>query len=414
MKYFFTTLLVLLLSSTSTLKAEQKNDKAIYKFGGVLDLKMTYDTYQNKSARSAIYFYPVAPTYDNAGHDLSSVDELIFTPYATKLNFSVSNLSVLNADTRIFIEGDFLGTSDSSNQMFRMRHAFVEFNWDKFTLLAGQTFNLNFVSDVVSPAVDMGGGFPYYVLNRGMQLRANYRATEMLELRVAAEMFEQHKSVGPADAQINSGIPAVDAQIIVGDKSRLMGGLTVGTKYMRPRTVDESGFYTDKMIASYSISGFFKAVFNTYKLQAWGIYGSNLTHLNLVGGYGKVAGQPVSGDYDLANVRAMSTWIDFDAPLSEKLRYGVLFGYQENMGSNSALDISESNKYGYFRDTDLEWAGRIAPRVNYYASPKLILGVEYSYNAAQWAKQVDEYMKPIERHELSVDNRFILSILYVF
>lgn len=424
MKKFFTFLCCIIFSAVAFVSKgaedESETSKPIYKFGGIMDLRVMYDSYNYGSARNGVvYFLPEAPNYDNNGVDLNRQDQLYFSPFATRINFSVSNFKALGADARIYIEGDFMGSADSYLQMLRMRHGYLDLNWGNSSFLIGQTYNLNFNYDVCSNSIDLGG-LPFNPLNRGMVIRGTHKLSPLVELRGELEMFEQHKGVGPSDSQVNAALPYLGLQLAIGDKNGVFGGITLSGKSLQPRIVDDSGYATNKRVSSFSVNGFFKFDINKYWFKFWSIYGSNLTFLTMNGGYGKVAADSASGDYNYGNLNTLSSWFDFETPIYKKssLQFGLFVGHQQNMGSNVALDMTKDSsgnyQYGYYRYGDVAWYGRVSPRVLYYATPKMSFGLEYSYNIAQWAKEMDEFFNPISYYKSSVDNRLLMSVRYFF
>ncbi|MFI3322632.1 MAG: hypothetical protein R3Y50_08930 [Rikenellaceae bacterium] len=434
MKRFFTILLSTLFFSAATASTvdslylnneeiEEKAEKKLtYKFGGTLDLRFIYDSYAHASVRnSAIYFMPLAPSYDTNGVDLNDVDKLTFNPYATRLTFSVDGIEALGAKGRLYIETDFAGSGDSYMQMLRMRHAYLNLDWEKNSLLLGQTNNLNFPSEIISNTVDMAG-IPYCPLNRGMQIRYSHKFGKNVIFRSALEMFTPHNSVGPTDAQSNALMPAISAQMVFGNSDRFLAGLTAEFKVLKPYNSRTNSmgevFAVNEKISSGSISAFAKYTVNDYKFQLWGIYGSNLSHLSMIGGYGKVAGSSIDTDYEYANIYTMTSWFDFETPKFSNFQFGLFTGYQHNFGSKEALDLTQTvdgtYDYGYFRYGDVNWHGRVAVRSFYHATSALSFGLEYGYNYAQWSKEVDEYLQPIETYPVTVDNRLILYVRFVF
>lgn len=398
-----------------------RKHKTIYKFGGMVDARMMYDSYNSNSLRSeVVYFYPLAPSYDPAGVDINREGQLNFSVFSSRLNFGVSNFNLLGAKANAFIEGDFLGSSDNYLQMFRLRHAYINLVWKTNRLLIGQTSNLNYVEEVNAGSVDLAGGLPYNTLNRGAQVQYEHILSKYIKLRFAAELYQQHRSVGPSDAQYKAMIPDMNLQLVFGDNSAntVLGGFTAGAKFLQPRSVDNLGYKIDKIVASYNVNAFLKFYAGDYKFQLWGIYGGNLTPLNMLGGYGKVAGQSADGDYDLANVYTLSTWFDFETPKFKKFQLGFFVGYQRNLGSKKALDLTKGENgdylYGYYRDCNLEWFGRLAPRVHYYATDKFIFGLEYSYNVASWASKVDDHFKAVEKYNNTSNNRVVLMARFIF
>ncbi|MFI3314361.1 MAG: hypothetical protein R3Y04_01675 [Rikenellaceae bacterium] len=426
MKKLFTLLtfsLILLSSSafasdsdtTATTKRKVK-----YSFGGFLDLRLMYDSHDNYTARNgAIYFYPTAPSYDTAGELINQESQLRFSPFASRLNFAISDIEIKNAIAKVYIEGDFMGSSNDYLQMFRMRQAYMDFVWDHSSLLVGQAYNLNFVGEVISGTVDIAGGLPFNPLNRGAQVRFSQALSDNVEIRAAAEVFDQHKSVGPVNSQYNAVWPNFDVQLVYGDEEALYGGITLGGKVFKPRSVDDSGYKTNQTISSFSISGFLKYNLRGYNFKCWSIYGGNLTHLSFIGGYGKVAEDARNGDYSYANIITSSSWFDFETPIYPSLfQFGLFMGYQENLGSTVALDLQKDDDgeylYGYYRDCELQSYGRVGVRSYYYPIPKLAVGLEYNYNFASWAEEVDQYFHATSLYDLSIDHRMILSLKYTF
>lgn len=398
-----------------------RKHKTIYKFGGMVDARVMYNSYKSHALRDeVVYFYPLAPSYDPAGVDINREGELKFSLFSSRLNFGVSNFKVFNADANAYIEGDFLGSTDNYLQLFRLRHAYINFTWRTNKLLIGQTNNLNFTDEVNASTVDLAGGLPYNTLNRGAQVKYEHLFSKYIKLRFAAEIYQQHKSVGPSDAQYKAMIPAMNLQMVFGENKvgSVLGGFTVGAQFLKPRSVDNLGYKIDKIVPSYSVNAFLKFYASGYKFQLWGIYGGNLTPLTMLGGYGKVADQSVDGNYDFANVRTLSTWFDFETPIFRKFQAGFFVGYQRNMGSSKALDLTRGENgdylYGYYRDCNLQWFGRLSPRLYYHALEKLSFGIEYSCNVASWASKVDNHFKAVDKYNNTINNRVVLAARYTF
>ncbi|MEG1649197.1 MAG: hypothetical protein RR277_04830 [Rikenellaceae bacterium] len=401
--------------------AQDRKHKTTYKFGGMVDARVMFDSYNSKSSRGGVvYFYPLAPSYDPSGADLNREGQLHFSVFSSRLNFSIDKFKVLGADANAFIEGDFLGSTDNYLQMLRLRYAYINLVWKTNKLLIGQTTNLNSVDELLANVIDIAGGLPFNPLNRGAQIRYEHLFSKSMILRASAEIYEQHRSVGPDDAQFRAALPDLNLQMVFGDNSahKVLGGFTVGTKFLQPRSVDNLGYKIDRIITSYNVSAFMKFYAGDYKFQLWGIYGGNITPLGAIGGYGKVASQNVDGDYDLADVYTLSSWFDFETPMFNKFQFGLFAGYQRNMGSNVPLDMSCDQNgeylYGYYRDCNLQWLGRLSPRACYYASDRFIFGLEYGYNVASWAKSVDHYFKATEKYNNTVNHRVILMARFIF
>lgn len=397
--------------------ADKISSKPKYKFGGRVEARVFYDSYTNVDSRDgAIYYFPKAPLLNSNGVDLNNDGQVRFSAFTTRLNFSVSNVKVGSAKLDAFIEGDFLGSNDVSLQMLRLRHAYVKLDWEQDQLLLGQTSNLSFVDEVQSNTVMFGAGIPYNVLNRGVMARYMHAFRPNVKLLFAAEYYTAHKSVGPSNAQSKAMIPDLRLQLKLGDPNRVFGGVTVGAKFLQPFSVDEKDNKVNAIATSMDFSAFFRANIQDYIVQLYAIYGGNLSELNCVGGYGLTKNH-VTGDYQYTATRTVSTWLDIETPTVNKFQFGFFFGHQYNLGSTKALDLTKSNgefKYGFFRNNDIVWYSRIAPRIYYNPIPKLSFGIEYSYNMAVWGKKFDEYYKATETHPQTANNRVELLARFNF
>jgi len=414
-------LFLLIAAGTSVIKAQE--NKITYKFGGFVEFKSYYDDYRSRVSRyDHIYFYPLAPKLNSSGTDMNETGSLNFSVATSRLTFTVAGMRLLNANITSYIEADFTGSSESYIGMLNLRHAYINMEWEKSALLFGQTDHLTSVKEVAGQTVGFGAGYPFNPLNRNMQIRFSHKFSDNINLILAAHMFSGHNSLGPAKAQAQAGLPNLQAQIKFGNPNKIFGGITFGYKLLKPRVSDNANFYKET-IGSYDINAFFRAnIAKGYTLRLWGIYGENLSHLGMIGGYGKYdnifssSTTPVV-DYSYANIRAYSTWIDFESPSFNNFNLGIFAGYQKNLGSAKMMDISVLNGeylYGFYKDPKLNWFSRISPRITYTLAKKFIFGLEYSLSHARWAKSIDPYFKPVEQFAVNHNNRIEFMAKYLF
>ncbi|MEA5006194.1 MAG: hypothetical protein VB022_07255 [Rikenellaceae bacterium] len=407
MKKRKTALLYLLLAIPVIITAQTK--EISYKFGGFVEFKSYFDDYRSRTSRYDLqYKYPLAPDLNDNGIDINMNNSLNYSIAASRLTFSVAGMKFLNADVNTYVEADFLGAGESYLNMFNLRHLYMNFQWKKSSLLMGQTNHLSYVAEVASNMVGFGSGYPFNTLNRGMQIRFETKLAEKIKFLAAAEMYSGHKSLGPASAQAQAGIPDLHAQLKFGDASTLFGGVTVGYKFFKPRNTDGDKNSISTTISAFDISIFAKAVIGKgYSVKLWGIYGENLSMFNMLGGYGKIAYTgPDPLDFDYTNLRTLSAWAEFETPSYNNFNFGLFYGYQKNCGTNEKLDTSTYGlNYLYFSDQKLEWFSRVSPRITYSLSKKLIFGLEYNLTFAKWSKSVDANMKPLASFDVNHNNR---------
>ena len=413
--------ILILCAGSSALKAQE--NKISFKIGGFVEFKSYYDDYRSRVSRyDHIYFYPLSPKLNTSGEDMNQTGSLNFSVATSRLSLTVSGMKLLNADISSYVEADFTGSAETYIGMLNLRHAYINMEWEKSSLLFGQTDHLTSVKEVVGQTVGFGAGYPFNTLNRNMQIRFSHKFSNNVNLILAAHMFSGHNSLGPAKAQAQAGLPNLQAQLKFGNPDKIFGGITFGYKLLKPRVYDNANFYK-KTIGSYDINAFFRAnIAKGYTLRLWGIYGENLSHLGMIGGYGKYVDYLSSstspiGDYPYANIKAYSTWIDFETPAFNNFKLGLFAGYQKNLGTSKTMDmtmLSGDYQFGFYKDPKLNWFSRISPRITYTLSKKLIFGLEYSISHARWAKSVDMYFKPVEQYDVNHNNRIEFMAKYIF
>ncbi|HPS96142.1 MAG TPA: hypothetical protein PK115_06045 [Bacteroidales bacterium] len=422
MKKTLLALSVLLFIAPSILVAQE--NKLNIKFGGFVEFKGYYDSYRSRASRYDLTnYYPLSPKMNNAGEDINNTGSLNFSISTSRLYINVGGIKLLNADVNSYFEADFCGSTEAYIGMFNLRHAYINMKWKKSSLLIGQTDHLTYVGDVNGQTVAFGAGFPFNSLNRNIQIRYTANLAKNVNLIVAAHMFGGTTSLGPAKAQAQAGIPDLQAQIRFGDPAKVFGGITAGYKVLKPRTTDALNNLISTSIGSFDINAFFRAALGKgYTLRMWGIYGENLSHLGMIGGYGKIndvylgSSNPLL-DYKYENVRSMSSWIDFETPSFKDFKFGIFYGYQKSFGTKDVVDITMANgdySFGFYKDPKLMWFSRLSPRVVYSASKKLIFALEYSLSQAKWAKTIDTNLKGTDFFPVNHNNRIEFMAKYVF
>jgi len=422
MKKTLLALSLLLLIAPSFLVAQES--KLNLKLGGFVEFKGYYDSYRSRATRYDLTnYYPLSPKLNSAGEDLNKTGSLNFSIATSRLYLNVSGVKLLNADVNSYFEADFSGSTEAYIGMFNLRHAYFNMKWKKSSLLFGQTDHLTYVGEVNGQTVAFGAGFPFNPLNRNLQIRYTANLAKNVNLIVAAHMFGGMTSLGPAKAQAQAGIPDFQAQIRLGDPAKIFGGITAGYKVLKPRTTDAMNNLISTTIGSFDISAFFRAALGKgYTLRMWGIYGENLSHLGMIGGYGKIDywlsgdSNPVM-DYKYENVRSMSSWIDFETKSFKDFKFGIFYGYQKSLGTKYCVDLkSVSGEFvnGFYKDPKLMWFSRLSPRVVYSASKKLIFALEYSLSQAKWAKSINMNLKGTDFYPVNQNNRIEFMAKYVF
>lgn len=387
----------------------QQDDKPIrdVSVGGFVQYSMYTDTYASVDTRDGVFnLFPKAPEYDSNGVDLNENFQFQMAAFQARLNIKATGPDVLGAKTFAMIEGDFLGTSQDYVRMLRIRHAFVRLDWPKSSLLLGQYWHPVWNTKCYPKALSHGAGTPFHPLNRSPQIRFTFKPTENISLLFAAVTFGYHKSKGPANAQRNSGIPEFVSQLEYQNNSFLIGAAG-GYKVLKPRLVTENNFQTNKTIGSFNIEAYAKIETKNLAIRGEVLYGENITHFVMIGGYGAKQDPTSNDDYDYANLKTMATWMDVETKLGP-VKAGVILGYSKNMGSN---DTYYSLRYG--RGEDIDYIYRFSPRL-FKTWDKLLVGIEYMLTGAVYGIGFDEKFNVKESTDQLNNHRILFTTKYSF
>ncbi len=84
-----------------------------------------------------------ASPYASNENKRSKYSSIYMAAGETRLNLAIKGPDGWGAKTSAFIEGEFTGATGAANayNLFRLRHAFINFNWGKASLLMGQTWD---------------------------------------------------------------------------------------------------------------------------------------------------------------------------------------------------------------------------------------------------------------------------------
>lgn len=396
---------------TSISLADNENEEAIFKLGfhGFVNYEMSYDTRQVIAGREGnILLYPAPENPDPDGNDINDNANLTYFALTSRLWTSIHGPEILGAKSYAHLEGDFMGTAPDKFNHIRLRHAFIRLNWESSELIAGQYWHPLFITTCFPGVINFGASVPIHVLNRAPQLRFTY-FYENFSFSTTLLTHSDFTATGPDGAGSkyirNSNIPESLIQAIyTGDI--FSTGASIGYMYLQPRPETPIGYKTDETIGSMMSNLFFKFDLPSLSIKTQGIYGENMTHLVMIGGYGETdfidAERQIRG---YANIRTASLWTDLETK-GENWQFGLFAGYTENMGSENEI-TGES----WGRGTNIEYIYRVAPRVS-WINENLSLNAELVYDVAAYG-QPDNYFNFDNTNEVS-NIRTLLTMRYDF
>ncbi|MCK7533463.1 MAG: hypothetical protein MZV63_21735 [Marinilabiliales bacterium] len=80
-------------------------------------------------------------------NDLNANPSFHILNIQTRIRGDISGPDAFGAKTSGAIEAEFFGTSESDLNGFRLRHAYVQMEWPKVTLLTGQYWHPMFITE---------------------------------------------------------------------------------------------------------------------------------------------------------------------------------------------------------------------------------------------------------------------------
>ncbi|MFI3295149.1 MAG: hypothetical protein R3Y19_03935 [Rikenellaceae bacterium] len=391
-------------TTQDSLSAKKSESKIQVKFGGRLDVVGTYDSYGTISQRNVEFIAPAAAQYNSYGEDISATPSTAFSFAPSRLNMTVTTNDFLGASIKSFIEIDFMGTGDAPINVPRLRHGYVSLDWGKRKLLIGQTSAIAGL-EISTNALTYGSGSPYLITSRPVQLIFTQKVSEY-------SYFDFAVAVN-GSGQMQGLIPDFHARYMFGDPSKFSAGISGGITPVKPRYLTDDERLSSQYVVGWDVSAFAKYKTGGHTLTFYGIMGANLSHLHLLGGYAPLASDVDAGvdDYGYASTKVISLLFDYETKRCKNWGAGLLLGYQANLGSTGAIDVSQLDQH-LANNLDSFWA--IQPRITYLVNNRLLFGLEYSYSQSSWAESMDSNYKAVGELTKTHNNRAVFLTRFTF
>ncbi len=404
--------IIILISITFTtlISAQSKTEENTFgiKFSGFVKTDIMLDSRQTVTAREGHFLlYPANENLDINGDDANAGFNLNMLSIQSRLKGTISGPDFQGAKTSGVIEGAFFGHLNSDINGFRLRHAFVKLAWTNTTLIVGQYWNPMFIPEVFPGTVSFNTGVPFQPFARNPQVRI-VRKIGSLNLIAAASSQRDFSSTGPnggsSEYLRNSGIPSLDFHVQQ-SSANLFYGAGINYKNLQPRLKTGQNYATDNMVSSYAAMAYFKYSQPDYYIKAEAIYGLNMYDQLMLGGYAVSSVDPVTDEWEFANYKTLSTWVD--AQFGKEVKFGLFAGYTANQGA-------EENITGpvFSRGTNIDYIYRLSPRV-VYQSGKVRFATELEYTVAAYGA-ADNADRGLVKDSKEVGNVRVLIGTYYF
>jgi hypothetical protein len=390
-------------------------DKTKVTFFGYVSYEAIFDSHKSVFTRDGeLYLYPAPPAYHPQTNELINKNsQLEMLSLQSRVGARISGPDALGAKVSGLVEGDFFATQEEYKHHLRVRHALMKLQWDKVSLTMGQYWHPMFTPELFPLVVSFGAAAPFNPLNRAPQIRLDYTPNIDLKFVLAMLAHGYHFSVGPEDAQRNSGLPDIQFQTHFGNKPNFTTGFTIGYMWLQPLSarLNNDVYYSEELVGAFNAQWFGRVKNSRLTIQAKAMYGENMTQFVMIGGYGRLLSDAGSNyDYNYTNINSFAGWLEVIYSIHEGWELGLFAGAIGALGSNEKVDTN--GPIWYNRNANLSKGYRFSPRV-IYTQKKVTLAIEYLYNIADFGSKLNDYGKPIELTRMK-NHRALFMAKYSF
>ncbi len=382
---------------------------------GYVKTDFIYDSRQTVNIREGHFLlFPKGESLDPDGRDINAKANFNMLTIQTRLVGQITGPRALGARTSGLVEAEFFGHSEEDINGFRLRHAYVKLNWQKTELLVGQFWHAMFITDCVPDVISFNTGAPFQPFARNPQVRLTHQF-DKFSLVATAMTQRDFVSSGPEGASSaylrNAVLPELNLKCEYAWKNRRNGHellCGIGGDYLKlvPRLSTNTGYQADESISNAAGMAYAKYTMPGLTFKCEGIYGQNLYHLTMLGGYAVHEVMDANrDDVDYTPLKNYSLWGEVHTN-GEKFQAGFFAGYSKNLGSKETVDGEI-----YSRGFTIDSLYRIAPRA-FYNSGKLRLAAEVEWTVAAYGAPDNKGVVMDAKHILNC--RLLGAVYYFF
>jgi len=407
---------LLLLSGAPAVRAQSETQPPAFgiSFSGYVRTDLIYDTRQTVNLREGHFLiYPKPESFDKDGRDVNAAPSFHMLSIQTRLQGKISGPDAFGAMTSGLIEGEFFGMADTDINGFRLRHAYVKLNWTGTELLVGQFWHPMFITESYPDVVSFNTGAPFQPFNRSPQVRLTQGLgpLTLIATAVAQRDFTSNGPDGASSAYArNAAVPEFNLRAQYASKLESGGELLMGLGgdllTVKPRLVTTAGYKADETLTSGAGMAYFKLRTRDVTFKAEAVYGGNLHHLTMLGGYAvRTLTDPARGLETYVSLNTASAWAEIQTN-GDAVQAGLFAGYSKNLGAGTAIGGAS-----YARGNNIDRLLRIAPRL-IVNSGKLRLAVEAEYTAAAYG--TPDVNGIVRGASVVADGRLLGAVTYLF
>ena len=392
-------------------------------FSGYVNPHLWADTRQIVGGRDGqLILWPAKPLLDDNGEDINTNGNLNMLGITSRFGLQFSTPDVLNANVQGYLEADFSGSTDIANNIFRLRHAYIQMDWEKSSIMFGQYWHPLVVHEIMPSVAPLNTGAPFHPYTRQMQIRYAYQV-DAFRIFAAAVTQRDNMSDGP-DGQSavymrNAILPNLHLQMQY-RKGNLFTGIAGDMKALKPRLSftanDTTLLKAEAKIYSFTATAFAKYDFSHLDIKFQAVWAQNQSDNLMLGGYAEIF-SPRENKYTYTNSNTLSTWLNI-SKTKGKWCPGIFLGYAKNLGFSDELSTGTHTIFGRgivpnpIDGESIDYLWRVQPRLVFKANERLEMYTDVEYTSAAYGVQD---LKGIIESSSSIGNtRFMFGVVYLF
>lgn len=381
--------------------AETKEEKKLYPLQAYLPVRMSgYVKWESYGDSRQVFgyrddqnlYYPEKKDPDSSCQDINAHGQFQMAAIQSRLRFEADGPTISRAKTMGAIEADFFGKAGISD-IFRLRHAYLQMQWKRVGIIAGQYWHPLYVPGADPRTVSFNTGSPMETFSRNPQLRITCKPTEQTDIMFAATTELDSPSDGPIGSSTtymrNAIVPMLDAQCKTTWRNHIFG-IDVEYKRIVPRLETNEGVKAHESLNSVSAIGYAVLQGERISSRFKFIFAQNPTDVNMIGGYAVHCVNTDDDHRQYTNFNTIAWWNDTEFNYHDKLYPGWFIGIIKNIGAQDTILQNVTDANGTITDqrifglgTDIDYVFRISPRLVWKAQ-NLAFGAEIEYTRAAY------------------------------
>jgi hypothetical protein len=271
-----------------------------------------------------------------------------------------------------------------------------------------------FVTESYPDVVSFNTGAPFQPFNRSSQVRftQTFGGVSLSATALAQRDFASPGPEGTSSVYLrNAALPEFNLKLQFAAKNDARKTETVagvGADLMRiaPRIVTALGYATDESLTGLAAMAFFKQKWPTWTWKAEAVWGQNLHHLTMLGGYAvRDVIDQVRLSWAYTPIATLAAWTEVQTS-GRPWQTGFFAGYSKNLGSSHEITGAS-----YSRAINIDELYRLSPRLLYNLGKMRFAG-EVELTAASYG--TPDLFGKVRDARFFYNVRFLFAAYYFF